>query len=99
MDEDAGSAGEMGYAGLPKLDVEEYLHYVDDFDLTEERKVELLETLWSIMYAFVQMGHGVDSIHRCLPALAELTSEADSDGVEKGNSKKFNAAAAEREDE
>jgi hypothetical protein len=44
------------------LDVQKYQSHVQDFDLTEEQKTELLETLWSIMTTFVDLGFGVDSV-------------------------------------
>jgi hypothetical protein len=93
-------AHDLGYPGMPPLNVEKYRKYVDHFDLTEERKVELLQTLWSIMYAFVQVGFGVDSIQRCLPALAEFSSEVESDELEgAAAADDFNGVAADGKDE
>lgn len=45
-------------AALPplKLDVREYLPELAEFDLTEAEKIEFLETLWSLMLAFVELG-------------------------------------------
>jgi hypothetical protein len=37
------------------LDVDLYQHYLDNSDLTDAQKQELLETLWSIVCEFVQM--------------------------------------------
>lgn len=42
-------------------DPEKYREHVQDFDLSEEEQAELLQILWSIMAAFVEMGFGVDS--------------------------------------
>lgn len=52
--------------------VDEYREYLDEFEITEEQKTELLSTLWWIMVSFVDMGFGVDSVQRCLPALRDL---------------------------
>ncbi|MEW8372665.1 MAG: hypothetical protein AB2722_02050 [Candidatus Thiodiazotropha sp.] len=46
----------------PQCDLEKYREHVKDFDLSEEEQAELLQTLWSIMAAFVDLGFGVDSI-------------------------------------
>lgn len=93
-------AHDGSYPGMPPLDVDKYRKYVDHFDITEERKVELLQTLWSIMYAFVQAGYGVDSIHRALPALADFSSEAESDELEGTiAADEFNDVATEGKDE
>lgn len=48
--------------GTPPLDVNKYRSHVENFDLTEEQKLELLETLWSIMTAFVDLGFGADAV-------------------------------------
>lgn len=44
-------------------DTEKYRKYLEGFDLSEEEQAEVLEILWKIMAAFVDMGFGVDSIH------------------------------------
>lgn len=64
--------------GVPPFDVAKYMAHVEDFDMTEEQKVEFLQTLWWIMAAFVNLGFGVDSVRRFIPALSEcvLSEEA-----------------------
>ena len=42
------------------LDPEKYQQEMADFDISEEQKRELLETLWSIMRLFVELGYSVD---------------------------------------
>ena len=63
-----------GY-GLPPFDPSVYNHHIQDFDLTDEQRAELLGTLWWIMAAFVDLGFGVDSVRYFLPDLAKLSSE------------------------
>lgn len=84
-DENLRNTGDV--SGVPALDTERYREYVDDFDLSEEKKKELLETLWWIMATFVDLGFGVDSVQRCLPALAEITLESEEDAVQDDNGK------------
>lgn len=48
-----------GMAPMPpalELDPQEYMGYLGDCDLTEAQKIEFLQTLWSIMAAFVELG-------------------------------------------
>ena len=52
-----------------QLDLEKYLPELDQFDITDAQKVELLKTLWNIMRGFVEMGYGIDALHHHLPAL------------------------------
>jgi hypothetical protein len=44
----------------PELDAAEYLPEMAEFDLTEAQKIELLQTLWSIMRSFVELGFQAD---------------------------------------
>lgn len=44
----------------PTLNAGEYMGDLADFDLSEAQKVELLETLWSIMGSFARLGLSVD---------------------------------------
>lgn len=41
------------------LDMNKYWKYVDEFDLTEKQKVELLQSVWSIMESFVDTAFGL----------------------------------------
>ena len=43
-----------------QFDPAKYHTELDDFDLTEEQKQELLAVLWSIMCSFVELGFSVD---------------------------------------
>lgn len=44
------------------IDVKLYQHYLDNADLTEEQKQELLQTLWQIVCEFVQMGFNINPV-------------------------------------
>lgn len=63
------------YTDAPPFDAEEYLPDLAGLDLTEDQARELLGTLWGIMKAFVELGFGLDSIHRNLAALSEIPEE------------------------
>lgn len=96
--EEAEAEG-AAYSGMLPLNVEKYREYVDDFDISEERKIELLQTLWKITHTFVLLGFGVDDVKRCIPALAEFSFDEESDEVEEENSvQRFNDAAQGKDD-
>ena len=64
------------------FDPAEYLPDMEEFDLSEDEATELLATLWEIMKAFVDLGFGVDSIHRIFPELNRVSGELEADQVE-----------------
>lgn len=51
-------------------DLREYLAFLDDTNLSEAQKIELLQTLWSIMSAFVDLAFGMDPVQQALPSVA-----------------------------
>lgn len=61
---------------VPKLDISKYQPYIDDFDLTKEQQQELLETLWSIMSAFVDIGFGVDVVQMLFNDQSSVSSNS-----------------------
>ena len=76
------SADDAQPASALALDTDRYLPELEEFDITEDQKIEMLQTLWSLMRAFVDIGWGVDSIHHVLPDLAAITSESDADEID-----------------
>lgn len=46
-------------------DLEKYRPYVDRYDLTEEQKVELIHTVWTIMESFVDSAFGTHPVQLC----------------------------------
>ncbi|RLJ20759.1 hypothetical protein DJ030_06355 [bacterium endosymbiont of Escarpia laminata] len=83
-----------------KLDPDEYRHYLEEFDMTEAQQNELLQTLWHIMSAFVDMGWGLDSV-QLLPALMEKSAGQDSDNPltrkDAEKTQAFNQVATEQQ--
>jgi len=43
-------------------DYEEYRAYLDEFDLTEAQKRELIDTVWAIMQSFVDQAFGLHPV-------------------------------------
>lgn len=54
---------EQGFAPLT-LDVELYQSYIDDPSMSEADKRELIETLWSIIVNFVDLGFGIHPLQQ-----------------------------------
>ena len=69
------------------FDKERYLSELEDTDLTEEQKIEMLQALWSIVEAFVDLGFGVNSIHQFFPEPGTETSDSGMGRVELENGK------------
>jgi hypothetical protein len=44
-----------------RFDVNDWLPYIEDENATYEQKVELIETLWSIVIGFVDLGWDIKS--------------------------------------
>jgi len=94
--EDGDARSFSGY----DLDLEKYRRELAEFQLTEEQEAELLQTLWSIMRSFVEMGFSGDACAQLfygfnpvsgpeteddkIPGIT--TKEAMPDGSEKGTS-------------
>lgn len=58
------------YNRASQEDLREYLAFLDDTNLSEAQKIELLQTLWSIMSAFVDLAFGTDPVQQALPSVA-----------------------------
>jgi len=48
--------------------VRDYLAHLEHTNLSEAQKIELLQTLWSIMSTFVDLAFGTDSVPTRPPA-------------------------------
>ena len=75
----------------PLLDSGKYLAEIEDWDVSEAQKVEFLQTLWSILCSFVELGFGVDSVQHLLPELAGKTSVTSGNELECKDSFQTNA--------
>ncbi|MEM8750719.1 MAG: hypothetical protein AAGF28_10475 [Pseudomonadota bacterium] len=52
----------MGMNSSPptlELDIEYYQSFLDDVDISDDKKQELIETLWSIVVSFVDLGFDI----------------------------------------
>ncbi len=73
-----------------KFEPDDYRHHLNEFDLSEEQQNELLQTLWSIMSALVDIGWGVDTVQLLLPDMfAEVAPDSEK-LLESKNTPEFN---------
>ena len=90
--EKTASVEEEMPAGLlaPELDPADYLPDMEGFAMTEAQKIELLETLWSIMRSFVEMGVDIASVDPC----GQIFGDFAPDSAKSVTSSFANAASA-----
>ncbi|WP_208348946.1 hypothetical protein [Pseudaestuariivita rosea] len=71
---DANDDDEQRPKQLPKLtlDWEAYLPLLEDEDIPDDQKRELIETLWSIVVAFVDLGFGIHPVQQSCGELEDL---------------------------
>ena len=75
----------LGEAGKPsvEIDVAKYQAYLDDPSLSEDQKEEIINALWSIMVAFVDLGFGVHPAQEvCGKPASKLDVAGDKDSNE-----------------
>lgn len=67
-----------GFAGspAPELDPADYLPDMEGFAMTEAQKIELLETLWSIMRSLVEMDINVGEADPCGQIFSNFTPDS-----------------------
>jgi hypothetical protein len=75
--ETAAFVGDTSFPRAPLLDIERYRAHLDALDLSETQAAELLETLWSILSAFVDQAFGVDSVLLARPQHHDGPAETD----------------------
>ena len=69
-------------AGRPALtlNVDDYRQYVEDMGLSEEQEQELLETLWTIIVQFVDLGFGIEPVQQVIAEGARRASIPNDEG-------------------
>lgn len=79
----AGHADETALSVPPALELDpaKYLPMMEEFDMTEAQKIEMLQTLWEIIRAFVDIGFRMDICGQFLKNL-EQVAEGESGGVD-----------------
>ncbi|MEM9494974.1 MAG: hypothetical protein AAGA09_03140 [Pseudomonadota bacterium] len=60
------------------LDMEKYLGQLTDWDITEEQKIQFIESLWALLVSFAEVGfeiHPVQSVLESSQSYAQKTPE------------------------
>lgn len=76
----SGDANEQ-QAGLPVFDAKKYLPHLNEFEIAEEQKIEILKSLWFIMATFAQISYGIDSVQLIIPRLEHVDPNLATDRV------------------
>ncbi len=72
------------------LDPDHYAGHFDGLEISDAEQKALLEALWSIMVAFVDLGFDVKNTEKCLPEIFNNDATPHDDVVDYENSKKQN---------
>jgi hypothetical protein len=64
------------------VDVNKYQSWLDDSGLSEEKKEEFLQALWSIVVAFVEIGFGVHPLQEVCAQNSETFSQRPKEGFD-----------------
>lgn len=85
----------------PQLDPADYLEHMEEFDLTEKQKVELLETLWNICRRFIELDIDIGEVDPCgrIFGLLDEFPEAVPNNVNSSFSKATEAWCKQEEDD
>ncbi|MEM9733632.1 MAG: hypothetical protein AAF903_09145 [Pseudomonadota bacterium] len=111
-------AADLGFSRSPEqstalhLDVSLYERYVADSDMTEAQKQEFLQSLWSIITSFVDLGFGIHPLQQsgteACGQISDLRTLLDEDMISStmpsppsspSQTGEFEAAAAARKEE
>lgn len=61
------------------FDIDLYQSLLDDSDIPDAQKRELLETLWNIICEFVRLGFGVHPLQKIIGTSSEESNKTDND--------------------
>ena len=73
-----------------QVDVERYQKYLDDSDMSEAEKKEFLQSLWSIIVSFVELGYGVHPVQEVCgkdAGIGTKSAEGAPDGLALGEAR------------
>lgn len=68
-----------------QFDAQEFAHFLDESDLTHDQKLEYIQTIWSIVLQFIDMGFGIHPLQQACGQFAEeavLCGDPDSDALD-----------------
>ena len=78
-----------------RLDLDKYLPTLDDVDLTEDQKAEILQALWNIMRTMAEIGWGVSHLQLFSEAAQEKLARDSDKLLQQTDPLSFNQAASQ----
>ena len=76
------------HSHLLELDFEAYAPFLEDADISDDDKRQLIEALWSVVVSFVQLGYGLSPVQQALearqladPACGQFAESRDSGAI------------------
>lgn len=82
---DMGVDERMGQGNGVVFDVAKYLGYVEGEDMSDAEAKALLEAIWQIVVAFVDLGFGLHPVQQTMDKSNKLKRSEDSDVVSLGS--------------
>lgn len=89
MDEYKGIEEGQNYKTLT-LDVDYYQSFLDDADIPDDKKQELIETLWNIVVQFVDLGFGIHPLQQADNSTADQLHPTITKMIEEAVNEEFN---------
>ena len=62
-------------------DYEKYRPLLDEFNLADDKKDELIDVMWALLDGFVERAYGMDSVQKVVNKQNDKARETDSDDV------------------
>lgn len=92
----ASHLADQPVTGVLPLDVKKYEAQMEEFDFTDEQRVEILQTLWTMMATFVDLGFGTEPVQHFLGQWVSESLQSPDDRIkDKSPSSRFNEVALE----
>ncbi len=82
----AGEAAQNERPMSLTIDWDLYGHYLEDSDLSDDQKRELIQTLWNIVVGFVDLGFGIHPVQQACEQKEEIGDFIASKAVDLLNS-------------
>ena len=77
----AAVSGETDSRRTMELDIRKYQALLKDIDIPEGHKEQMIEALWSIVVAFVEIGYGVHPVQQACGKVNENNNKSSIDGA------------------
>ncbi|TYC51889.1 hypothetical protein FMN50_20225 [Rhodobacterales bacterium] len=73
------------HSNVLQVDFEKYMHFLDDPSISDDQKQEFLETIWSILLQFVDLGFGIHPMQQVIEEFDLNIIEENEDMIDNKN--------------